>query len=289
MKAILFPGQGAQFKGMGKRFFGFYPGLTQLASDITGCDIKELCLNDPGSRLSQTQYTQPAIYTVNAFAHFEREHEGDAKPDFFCGHSVGEYNALLAAGAFDFETGLRLVAKRGQLMAAAASGGMTAVLGLTADRLRGFLQQQGLDGLDLANYNTATQIVVAGKPEAISEANRAFLRNNIASVPLNVSAPFHSRYMKGAAAEFDGFVKQFAFSELKIPVIANVTGRPYEKGSIARNLSDQIASPVLWLESIRYLIGTDPQIDFQEVGSGILIRMIKEIRSAETMAAVSSS
>lgn len=290
MKALLFPGQGSQFKGMGQHLFALYPGLTRVASDIVGYDLKELCLENPENKLSQTEYTQPALYTVNALAYFERQHRGEPRADFLLGHSLGEYNALLAARVFDFETGLRLVIRRGRLMASAPAGGMIAVAGLTAKELRAFLQEEALEGLDLANYNTATQIVVAGDTEGIDRASRALRRKDITVIPLNVSAPFHSRYMKRAASDFNTCLSQFTFAEPQVPVISNTTARAYDRSSIGRTLSAQIESPVLWMQSIQYLIGIDGQMEFEEVGSSFLTKMVKAIKLTErTRLAASSS
>lgn len=129
-QVIMFSGQGSQYRGMGKSLFPKYKEETKLASDILGYDIVELCLKDPRKELAKTQFTQPALFVVNALTYYDQKEE--LSPNYFIGHSLGEYNALYAAGAFDFETGLRLVQKRGQLMAAASGGGMAAILGLDA-------------------------------------------------------------------------------------------------------------------------------------------------------------
>ncbi|MGB8195259.1 MAG: ACP S-malonyltransferase, partial [Chitinophagaceae bacterium] len=181
MKAIMFPGQGSQYKGMGKDLFKVYVKETRRASEMLGYDIEELCVNDPKRQLGQTQYTQPALYVVNALAYFQHQ-KNDAS--YFVGHSLGEYNALLAAGAFDFETGLQLVKKRGELMAAASGGGMAAVLGLSAAQLRKKLDEEGHTGIDIANYNTPTQSVVAGTQETINKLITAFDAQKIKIIPL---------------------------------------------------------------------------------------------------------
>jgi trans-AT polyketide synthase/acyltransferase/oxidoreductase domain-containing protein len=278
MRAILFPGQGAQFKGMGKDLFAFYPDFVHRASTLLGYDLEELCLYDPENRLSQTQYTQPALYTVNALAWFEEEYQRPGTADIFLGHSLGEYNALLAAGAFGFETGLQLVKKRGELMGAASGGTMLAVLGLQAEEIEHFLHEHHVEGIELANYNTRTQIVISGRHDMIRKADAAFKGNNITTIPLKVSAPFHSRYMMTARAEFAEFIKTFTFARLKHPVIANVTARPYDEQHIPETLSDQITHAVLWRDSIRYLLGQNPEMEFQEIGSTILSKMVKQIK-----------
>lgn len=276
IKAILFPGQGSQYRGMGADLFSSFPKETSRASDILGYDIEELCVQDPDRQLAQTQFTQPALYVVNAF-HYWKEYQRE-RPQFLTGHSLGEYNALLAAGAFDFETGLKLVKKRGELMGAASGGGMAAVLGLPAKELRAMLLDNGFEDIDLANYNTPEQTVIAGKQESINRVVRDFESRGIIIIPLAVSAPFHSRYMKGAAEAFAGFVETFSFSSLQIPVIANATARPYQEGRIAELLSRQIAGPVLWTDSIRYLMGQEVDT-YQEIGGAILSKMVNTIHA----------
>ncbi|MFH8346376.1 ACP S-malonyltransferase [Streptomyces sp. NPDC018045] len=280
--AILFPGQGAQFRGMGADVFGRYPGLTRFACDLLEYDLVALCRDDPDGLLSQTQYTQPALYTVNALHTFERERREDRPADCYLGHSLGEYNALLAAGAFDFETGLRLVKKRGELMAAASGGGMTAVLDTSAPRLAEILAQDGIDGVDVAGYNTDEQIVVAGPAGLLDSVHDALRRREIRFAPLRVSAPFHSRYMASARAEFQEFLRKFTFADPDPDVIANVTGRPYEKGAIVATLSAQLVEPVRWSDSVRHLLSTDPATECEEIGGKSLLRMVEKIRAAAT-------
>lgn len=281
MKTIMFPGQGAQYKGMGKDLFGAYPEQTVKASEILGYSIEELCLDDPDNELKLTKFTQPALYVVNALGYLKKQEDEADTIDFFIGHSLGEYNALLAAGAFDFETGLKLVQKRGELMGKASGGGMAAVLGAKADDIKTMLTDNGFTDIDLANYNTPTQTVISGKTESIKNVQKLFRENKIRCMPLKVSAAFHSRYMKDAQKEFSTFLKQFKFSKLKTTVIANATARPYDDKKLATTLSDQIASSVLWTESIRYLMGRG-EMEFVEIGSAILTKMVTEITKTET-------
>src|SRR6516162_2607290 len=131
MTAFLFPGQGSQRKGMGSTLFEEFQEVTARADEILGYSIKELCLHDPHQQLGQTQFTQPALYVVNALSYLKKMKDGSKVPTYLAGHSLGEYNALFAAGVFDFETGLRLVKKRGELMSQATGGGMAAVIGFT--------------------------------------------------------------------------------------------------------------------------------------------------------------
>ncbi|GAA3658417.1 hypothetical protein GCM10022397_47880 [Flavivirga jejuensis] len=268
----MFPGQGSQYKGMGKDLFGKYPYETKLASDILGYDIEELCVNDPNRQLVKTQYTQPAIYVVNSFLY--REH--NQVPDYLIGHSLGEYNALLESGAFDFETGLRLVQKRGELMSEVSGGGMAAVLGVDIKDVKRKLAADVYEHLSIANYNTPTQTVISGTEADIKAVVKDFTAQGITIIPLFVSAAFHSPYMELAEKEFSHFISNFNFNELKIPVIANVTGRPYENHLIVDLLSNQISRSVCWSDSIRYLMGQDVS-EFQEVGKVMLTKMTTEI------------
>ena len=282
MDIILFPGQGSQSKGMGKDLFEDYKDLTDLASEILEYDLRELCLEDPGGKLILTQFTQPALYVVNALAWFRKKDGEGAKPYCALGHSLGEYNALLAAGAFDFETGLKLVKKRGELMGAASGGTMAAVMNISPERIRELLDENHLESVDLANYNTPSQIVVSGPVDAIEKAVPIFSENGGKAVRLKVGAPFHSRYMESASVEFAAFLKNFTLKDPDFMVIANKTARPYEPGRAAEMLSGQIASPVLWTDSIRYLMGFDNDLQFTEINAKILTPMTAKIRKSCT-------
>ncbi|MCW3465910.1 ACP S-malonyltransferase [Chitinophaga nivalis] len=274
MKAIMFPGQGSQYKGMGKDLFPLFDKETQLANEILGYDIAELCVKDPNRLLGQTAYTQPALYVVNALQYYRQE--SNDRPDYLLGHSLGEYNALLAAGAFDFETGLRLVQKRGALMAAASGGGMAAILGIGAAAVKEQLLEEGYTDIDVANYNTPTQTVIAGPQQTIDKAVKYFESKGTKAVLLFVSAPFHSRYMQPAADEFSVFLRQFTFSPLTIPVIANATAAVYADHQIAALLSRQIQSSVQWTDTIRVLMGKGVAT-YEEVGGKVLTKMVNEI------------
>lgn len=277
MKAIVFPGQGSQFKGMGKDLFPLFPEQVQCASDILGYSLEELCLHDRQGWLSQTQYTQPALFVVNALHYLHRQE----RADFLAGHSLGEYNALLAAGVFSFETALRLVKKRGELMGAASGGGMAAVLGIAAQEVRAALDEHGLDEIDIANVNSPTQTVIAGRKDKLAEAAELLARKNVRCVTLNVSAAFHSRHMRAAQAEFAEFLQSFTFASPEVPVIANATARPYDHTRIAETLAAQIASPVQWVDSIRYVLGKG-DVEFQEMGASVLTKMVQEIKAKTT-------
>lgn len=277
MKTIIFPGQGAQYKGMGKNLFPQHSHLTNMASKILGYSIEDLCLNDPENKLGQTQYTQPALFVVNAMAYAQIK-DAPEPASFFAGHSLGEYNALLAAQAFDFETGLKLVKKRGELMSKSSGGGMLAVLRTSIDNIKLVLEKNHLIDIDIANYNTPSQIIISGPKESIKRAEKLFAEQQIPCIPLNVSAAFHSRYMKEAQMEFEQFLKSCTFASLKTPVIANLNARPYSNHGIAELLGRQISNSVLWNDSIRYLIGQGVKT-FVEMGDRpVLSKMVTEIQ-----------
>lgn len=282
MLTIVFPGQGSQRKGMGGSLFDEFSAVTEKADDILGYSIKGLCIDDPNHRLARTEYTQSALFVVNALSYMRRIEEGGMAPDYLAGHSLGEYNALLAAGAIDFETGVRLVHKRGSLMAAAKNGHMAAIQGLPGEVVRGMLAEHGLDSIDIANYNTPSQTVISGPRQDIERARALFERNGAPLViPLNVSGAFHSRYMAEAASAFQEYLMSIDFQEPRIPVISNLLARPYTKVEMRRTLADQMTHPVKWLHTVRHLMAQG-EMSFEEVGPGrVLTRLIKEIQTAE--------
>lgn len=287
--AVMFPGQGAQFRGMGLDVFGRYPGLVQYACDLLGYDLVALCRDNPDDVLSRTEYTQPALYTVNALHMFERERREPRPADYYLGHSLGEYNALLAAGAFDFETGLDLVRKRGELMAGAIGGGMTAVMKTPAEQLMDVLSEDGVDGVDVAAFNTDTQLVIAGPSDVLRDAHASLRRRNIRFAPLRVGGAFHSRYMAGVRAEFEDYLRDSDLSDPVTPVIANVTGRPHRSGSIVTALGEQLVAPVQWTAGVRYLLDRDPRSAFEEVGGKDLTRMVDTLRTTDSPMSASSA
>ena len=265
--AWLFPGQGAQSRGMGAAVFDRFPELVREADEILGYGVRAQCLDGAAPCLDDTRYVQPALFVVSALSFLARREEAPP-PDFVAGHSLGEYAALFAAGCFDFRTGVRLVQRRGELMAAASGGGMLAVVGAEAGVVEDFLRSAGFAAIDVANRNSAAQVVLSGPSDDLRRANAAIRAERLArGVPLRVSAPFHSRYMAPAAEEFRDFLAEFDFAEPQIPVIANVTARPYRGDEIRELLYRQITAPVRWWESMSYLL-TRGVGDIEELGPG---------------------
>jgi trans-AT polyketide synthase/acyltransferase/oxidoreductase domain-containing protein len=276
---FMFPGQGSQAIGMGAELFERYPDLVAEADAILGYSIKELCLENPGGMLDRTDYTQPALYTVNILSFLSKVEDEDITSDFVIGHSLGEYNALYAAGAFDFATGLKLVRKRGALMNAATGGGMAAILGMDGDAVASALAELGADSIDVANFNSPLQTVISGlKADIETFAPQLKEKGAKRVVILPVSGAFHSRYMKPAAKEFEAFLAGFSFGNLKVPCIANCSAQRYTDELIASNLVSQIYSSVRWIDTVKGLREQGVET-FVEVGPGTvlsgLVRWIK--------------
>lgn len=281
MTTYVFPGQGSQKVGMGGELFTAFPDLVSAADAILGYSVADLCASDDG-RLNQTHYTQPALYVVNALNYLQKLQADDIKPHYVAGHSLGEYNALLAADVFDFATGLKLVHKRGELMNQARDGGMAAVIGLQDKQMQHVFQENNLSLLSVANYNTYKQLVITGPKNAIAQAAPIFQKiDGVRYIPLRVSGAFHSPLMADAQQSFAAFVAQFDFKAPKIPVIANVTAQPYPDNDIAKLLTAQITHSVKWVNSIEYLLAQG-ETEFAEIGPGrVLTGLLRKIRNKQ--------
>jgi malonyl CoA-acyl carrier protein transacylase len=278
--ACLFPGQGSQVKGMGADLFDRFPDWTAEADAILGYSIRELCVDDPRGELGRTDFTQPALFVVNALAWRARQAGGAAPPAYLAGHSLGEYNALVAASVFDFGTGLRLVRERGALMARVGGGGMAAVVGLDPQAIRTVLDaSEAGRRIDVANFNSFDQTVIAGPRADLEAIKPAFEAAGVrAYIPLNVSAPFHSRYMREPMEAFAATLDAVAFAPPAIPVVANVTGRSYEADRVRETLARQIGHSVRWLDSMLFLLDQGVT-EFEEVGPGSVLRkLVAQIR-----------
>ena len=281
----MFPGQGSQSKGMGGDLFDRFADWTDVADRTLGYSIRELCLDDPRGELGLTRFTQPALFVVNAMTYRAREEAGRGAPAFLAGHSLGEYNALVAAGVFDFATGLGLVARRGALMGAVSGGGMAAVIGLEPDRIEEVLAaSEAGRRLDVANFNSFDQTVIAGAKEDLAAVKAPFQEAGARFIPLKVSAPFHSRYMQDPMQEFGAHLQGIAFTEPRVPVVSNVTGRPYESARLRETLARQIGQSVRWLDSVLYMLDQGAT-EFEEVGPGtVLTGLVGKIRDARARA-----
>lgn len=276
--AILFPGQGAQRADMGAPIFDIYTKLVAEAEEIAEFSIRDFFRDCPADRFSNTLYVQPALYTVNALYYRRYIDESGALPLFLAGHSLGEFNALHAAGVFDFETGLRLVKKRALLMSESQGGGMAAVLGLNAEEVVKILEENNLFDLTIANINSDLQMVISEPIESIKQAEEIFYDNYaIKYVVLRVSGAFHSTMLNTAAIKFSEYIQGFSFLPPQIPVIANRTACPYTLSSVIKNLSEHINRPVMWRQSVIYM-RTHGVERFTEMGeTSLLLDMVKNI------------
>lgn len=270
MRAVMFPGQGSQYVGMGEHLFDAFPELVSKANDVLGYSVEELCLRDSNGRLHQTEFTQPAVYVVSALDYllFARSNVDDSGVDYFLGHSLGEYAALFAAGVFDFVSGLLLVKERARLMDGMREGGMAAIIGLDSVQVQNVLDSDNFSRLSVANYNSPSQTVISGDRKQISEAENAFIAAGAKRyVTLRVSGAFHSRFMEPAAREYERTVRGSYFSPPKVPVIANTSAREYKFDQIAVMLLRQLVEPVKWCDSVRYVAHLGVS-EFQEIGPG---------------------
>jgi trans-AT polyketide synthase/acyltransferase/oxidoreductase domain-containing protein len=276
VKAVVFPGQGAQRKGMGVELFERYPRLVEQADAVLGYSLHELCTDD-ADRLIDTRYTQPALFVTGYLGYLDHEHRHGA-PAMLAGHSIGEFVALAAAGALDFIDALRLVDRRARIMAAIRDGAMAAVIGPGRDEVDALIVRLGVDGLEIANENSPTQTIVAGLSAEIDTFVERCREAGRRAVRLRVSGAFHSRHMRPAAAEFAQALRETPFQPPRIPVIANVTARPHD-AQIAEVMAAHLYSPVRWMQSVHAMLDAGVS-EFVEIGPApVLGPMIDEIRA----------
>ena len=291
--AFLFPGQGAQAVGMGAAAYASSPAARAVfdeADDVRGAPLSRIMLEGPAEELVRSHNAQPAILVVSiALLRAMGERLGDAAPDpaFAAGHSLGEYTALVAAGAIDFATALRLVRRRGELMQAACEAtpsGLAALLGL---RLEPALEACEGTGAQVANVNSAEQIVIGGPTEALARAvGRATDAGARRAIPLEVAGAFHTEVMRPAQHGMDEALAEVDFAPPRIPVVANTTGTPMTTvDEVRRELSQQLCGCVYWQQSVEYMAGQGAA-RFVELGpGGVLSGLVRRIAgAAETVA-----
>ena len=285
--AILFPGQGSQSVGMGREISASFEGaknIWQSANDILGYDLRSLCFDGPDDALKNTLHAQPALLTVGIL-HFEA-HKTEFNAAMTAGHSLGEYTALVAAGALSFEAALRLVKRRAELMAQAPSGAMAALIGLADEKLESVLQSASAGGeIVAANYNSPGQVVVSGAPAAIDLAmSEAKNQGAKMAVKLPVSGAFHSPLMREAGAEMSELIDAANFSDARIAVYQNTTaGGARDAATAKAALKGQMTGPVRWSETIVNMVEAGAS-EFIELGPGkVLTGLVKRIdKSVET-------
>lgn len=295
--AFVFPGQGAQSVGMGKDIYDAVDkarNVFERADEALGFSLSDIIFNGPEEQLKQTVHTQPALLTVSV-AMLELFRASGLKPDYVAGHSLGEYSALVAAGVMSFEDAVRTVRSRGEYMEQAVpsgQGAMAAVLGAGREALSSLCAAISAEGnaVELANVNCPGQIVVSGTAAGVAAvAERGKEAGAKRVIPLEVSGPFHSSLMKSAADRLAEVLAGISMSDAAMPVIANVTARPVSAAAEIRSLlTEQVYSPVLWEDSINWLIGQGVDT-FVEIGSGsVLTGLIKKIDKTVSIQTINS-
>ncbi|NJN11499.1 MAG: ACP S-malonyltransferase [Richelia sp. RM1_1_1] len=281
--ALVFPGQGSQYIGMGLEISEEFPSadkIFQSAEQITNLAIRNISFSGPEEDLMETSITQPCLLTTSiAFYTVFQEHFS-LKPEFICGHSAGEYAALVAAGVLSFTDAIRLIQVRGSLMSKMQKGGMVALKGITLQEAEELCRQNVQTGGALvpANLNSPEQFVISGDDASVEAAIVFAFENNIKAIPLAVSGAFHSPLMQKAAKLFANETHNVRFYDATESVISNVTAEPVINGhEWMRLLSQQMTSSVRWESSIRYVQQQGIEI-FVEVGPGqILSKLINKI------------
>lgn len=283
--AFLFPGQASQYPGMGRDLAEKFPeskAVFDEADAALGFSVSKLCFEGSEEALKQTENTQPAILTVSSAAYRALERLG-ITPDFVAGHSLGEYSALVAAGALEFSTAVKLVRGRGRYMQEAVpsgEGAMAAVLGLSpADVAEICKKAAENEVVSPANMNSPEQTVISGSATAVKRAVEIASQSGAKrAVILPVSAPFHCAMMMPAQQRLESDLRAAHFSNLKFPLITNVDAEAITTGEEARDaLIRQVTNPVRWLESIRDMIDSGVTV-FVEVGPGkVLTGLLRQI------------
>jgi len=281
MNAFVFPGQGSQKIGMGRSLCENSASARTLfnrANEVLGYDLAELCWEGPEEKLTDTRHAQPALLTVGTIAYHAARERG-LEAQMTAGHSLGEYSALVAAGALEFEDALRLVQRRAELMAAAPTGAMAAIVGLPDEAVEEVVAAQQNGIVVAANYNAPGQVVVSGESAAIEDVMReAKARGAKMTVKLAVSGAFHSPLLKAAGEQLATLIEAAPFRDAQIPVYQNTTARPATNAAdLKQSLMPQMTSPVRWTHSVQAMVA-DGATQFYELGPGaVLCGLIKRI------------
>lgn len=260
--ALLFPGQGSQYIGMGLKWGEKYPYVKDFfsrADQALGFSLSKLCFEGPDTELVKTEFTQPAILTTSVAMFEVLKREKSIHFDYVAGHSLGEYSALVAAGALNFEEAVRIVNLRGRLMQKAVpvgKGKMAAIIRCDENVLNDEIRKADPNGNELsaANYNSDEQIVVSGSAEAVDRLLASLKELKIKAIPLNVSAPFHSPLMRTIVPEFTTALEKLTISNLSKPYVANIDAKIHNTSNvIVDNLARQIPGSVRWKQTVATL------------------------------------
>jgi len=280
--AFIFPGQGSQYRGMGRDFYDRSAAardILEKAGDVLGWDLKAKIFEASDEELQQTEITQPAVFTVSILALTVLKEAG-MTPSVVAGHSLGEYSSLVAADAMDFPSCLELVRKRGEFIKEASAknpGTMAAIIGLDGEKVKEICSRTG--NVEAVNFNSPGQVVIAGTADgcarAVETAKNAGARK---AIVLKVSGPFHSSLMTPARENLEKEIEKYTIRNTVVPVITNYNAKPATSAEdIKKALICQVNSPVLWEESVRRMIGDGINI-FVETGPGrVLTGLLKRI------------
>jgi [acyl-carrier-protein] S-malonyltransferase len=301
MIAYIFPGQGSQAPGMGRELAERYTAAREVfeeADEALGFRLSRLCFEGPAEELQLTENTQPAILTTSVAALRAAQSEGLPRPDFVAGHSLGEYSALVAAGALSLNDAVSVVRKRGQYMQEAVpvgAGAMAAVLGADIETVEAVCKEAAREGevCSAANINSAHQIVIAGSAAAVERALPVLKeRGAKRAIALKVSAPFHSALMLPAQERLAAELDRIEFKDLGVPLVTNVDAAVIRTGAEARaSLVRQVSSPVRWRESVELLsregVGLFIEVGPGKVLSGLVRHTTHEARAVHVEDAAS--
>lgn len=282
--AALFPGQGSQHVGMGAELAEAFPGARDVfrkADEALGFELSKICWEGPEEELKQTENAQPGILVHGLAAWMAVKDDLAGRVRFGAGHSLGEFTAYAAAGSLELEDAVRLVRRRGELMAASSPGTMSAIVGMEPSAVEALCEQVRSEGgvVVAANFNSPGQIVISGEIRAVERAGELAKQSGARMVrPLAVSGAFHSPLMGDAEAGLRAELDCVGFRDPEFPVVANVTAQPVTDAETARrNLIVQLTAPVRWSEVVQRIAGEGVR-DFVELGPGkVLTGMLRRI------------
>ncbi|MDT8977091.1 ACP S-malonyltransferase [Paenibacillus sp. chi10] len=287
--ALVFPGQGSQYTGMGKELYEQYPIAKKTfeeADQALGFDLTSLCFEGPADQLQQTEYTQPAILTYSVAAYRVFMQEEGIRPHFMAGHSLGEITALTCSGAIPFADAVRIVNKRGRFMqesAAIGTGAMSAISRVSAIEVERICREVSTEEelVAVSNYNSPTQTVISGHVGAVEAAERKLAGIGADFIRLKVSAPFHCPLMKPAAFQLEQELLKIDYAEPRIPIIANYNAVPYAGANrIVQALTIQMTEPIQWDATMQFLKNQSVNV-VVELGPGTVLRNLMKKSSGD--------